>query len=84
MNLRQAITRNITYTIVSVSYISGEHYHYIVYGKTTVTKEMKKILKEIEFDTIPMVSCHTVTEKRAISLENFINNSIVINESEEN
>ena len=54
-----------------------------VYGKTTLAKEMKKILKEMEFETIPMITCHTVTEKRAISLENFINNSIVISESEE-
>ena len=83
MNIRQAITRNVTYTNVSVSY-NGEHYDYIVHGKTTLAKEMKKILKEMEFETIPMITCHTVTEKRAISLENFINNSIVINESEEN
>ena len=82
MNIRQAITRNVTYTNVTVSY-NGEHYDYIVYGKTTLAKEMKKILKEMEFETIPMITCHTVTEKRAISLENFINNSIVINESEE-
>ena len=83
MNIRQAITRNVTYTNVSVSY-NGEHYDYIVHGKTTLAKEMKKILKAMDFETIPMITCQTVTEKRAISLENFINNSIVINEREEN
>ena len=83
MNIRQAITRNVTYTEVTVSY-EGEHYDYIVYGITTAAKEMKKILREKELETIPTITCHTVTEKRAISLENFINNSIVINESEEN
>ena len=83
MNLRQAITRNVTYTEVTVSY-EGEHYDYIVHGKTTAAKEMKKILREKELETIPVIVCHTVTEKRAISLENFINNSILINESEEN
>ena len=83
MNIRQAITRNVTYTEVTVSY-DGEHYDYIVYGITTVAKEMKKILREKELETIPVIVCHTITEKRAISLENFINNSIVINESEEN
>lgn len=83
MNIRQAITRNVTYTNVSVSY-NGEHYDYIVHGKTTLAKEMKKILKAMDFETIPMITCQTVTEKRAISLENFINNSIVISESEEN
>ena len=83
MNIRQAITRNVTYTNVSVSY-NGEHYDYIVHGTTTLAKEMKKILKAMDFETIPLITCQTVTEKRAISLENFINNSIVISESEEN
>ena len=83
MNIRQSITRNVTYTEVTVSY-EGEHYDYIVHGRTTVAKEMKKILREKELETIPVIECNTVTEKRAISLENFINNSIVINESEEN
>ena len=82
MNIRQAITRNVTYTNVTVSY-NGEHYDYIVYGKTTLAKEMKKILKDGKLETIPNIVCETFTEKRAISLENFINNSIVINESEE-
>ena len=82
MNLRQCITRNITYTEVLVSY-DGESTLYYVYGETTPTKELKKILREGTLETIPSIVCNTVTEKRAISLENFINNSIVINESEE-
>ena len=82
MNLRQCITRNITFTEVTVSY-EGESYSYYVYGETNVAKEMKKILREKKLETIPVIECKTVTEKRAISLENFINNSIVINESEE-
>ena len=45
MNLRQCITRNITYTEVTVSY-NGESTSYYVYGETNVAKEMKKILKE--------------------------------------
>ena len=83
MNIRQAITRNVTYTEVTVSY-EGEYYDYIVHGITTAAKEMKKILREKKLETIPVIACHTVTEKRAMTLENFINNSIVINESEEN
>ena len=83
MNIRQCITRNITYTEVTVSY-EGEGYTYVVYGETTPAKEMKKILREKQLEVIPTIVCHTVTEKRVISLENFINNSIVINESEEN
>lgn len=82
MNLRQCITRNLTYTEVLVSH-DGESTLYYVYGETNSAKEMKKILREKKLDTIPVIECITVTEKRAISLENFINNSIVINESEE-
>lgn len=82
MNIRQSITRNVTYTKVTVSF-DDESYDYIVHGRTSDTKEMKKILRKRELDKIPTIVCQTVTEKRAITLENFINNSIVINESEE-
>ena len=82
MNIRQCITRNVTYTEVTVSY-EGESQTYLVYGETTPAKEMKKILREKQLEVIPTIICHTVTEKRAISLENFINNSLVINEGEE-
>ena len=82
MNLRQCITRNITYTEVLVSH-DGESTSYYVYGETTPTKELKKILRDGNLETIPNIVCEVFTEKRAISLENFINNSIVINESEE-
>lgn len=83
MNIRQAITRNITYSEVTVSF-EGESQTYIVYGATTPTKEMKRVLKDYKGEDVPAITVHTVTEKRAISLENFINNSIIINESEEN
>lgn len=83
MKLRQCITRNITYTEVIVSY-NGESTSYYVYGETNPAKELKKILRDGTIETIPSIVCNTLTEKRAISLENFINNSIVINESEEN
>lgn len=83
MNIRQAITRNVTYSEVTVSF-EGESYTYIVYGATTPKKEMKRVLKDYKGDDVPVIVCHTVTEKRAISIENFINNSIIINESEEN
>ena len=83
MNIRQAITRNVTYTEVTVSF-EGESQTYLVYGETTPKKEMKRVLKDYKGDDVPVIVCHTVTEKRAISIENFINNSIIINESEEN
>lgn len=87
MNIRQAITRNITYTKVFVECEKdgeGMQDEYIVYGNTTPTKEMKKLLRETDLKEIPKIVCETITEKRAISIENFINNSIIINESEEN
>lgn len=81
MNIRQAITRNITYSEVTVSF-EGESYTYIVYGATTPKKEMKKVLKDYQGEDVPVITVHTVTEKRAISIENFINNSVLINEGE--
>lgn len=82
MNIRQCITRNVTYTEVTVAY-EGESYQYVVYGETTPAKEMKKILRDKTLNVIPTIECNVITEKRAISLNDFLNNSIVINESEE-
>lgn len=82
MNLRQSIKRKITYSEVIVTY-EGKSYSYLVYGETTPKKEMKKVLKDYKGEEIPRITVITVTEKRAISLENFIKYSIKINEREE-
>jgi len=55
-----------------------------VYGETTPKKEIKKVLKDYKGEEIPKITVTTVTEKRAISLDNFIKDSILINEREEN
>jgi hypothetical protein len=83
MNIRQSITRNITYSNVTVSRVAEEPKIYTVYGETTPTKEMKKYLKSAIDGEIPTITVETVTEKRAISIEDFIKNSILINESED-
>ena len=83
MNLREMIKRKITYSKVIVTY-EGKSYSYLVYGETTLKKEMRKVLKDYKGEEIPIIKVITVTEKRAISLENFIKYSILINESEEN
>lgn len=77
MNLRNAITRTITYTEVEVTNKEGVD-KYVVYGKTTPKKELKKILNNIEGDEIPTITTNTITEKRALSLEDFIKASEVI------
>ena len=77
------IKRKITYSEVTVTF-DGKSYTYIVYGATTPSKEMKKVLKDYKGEEIPRISVTTVTERRAISLENFIKNSILISEGEEN
>lgn len=83
MNLRQAITRTITYSKVSVS-CEGENQEYTVYGGTTLKKEMTRILKTYEGNEMPQIKIETITEQRAISLDDFLENSTIINESEEN
>ena len=84
MNLREMIKRKITYSEVIVIYEGKDTgYSYLVYGETSPSKEMRKILKDNKGEEIPIIKVITVTEKRAISLENFIKYSILINESEE-
>lgn len=83
MNLRKAVTRKITYTIVKVEYEFTKE-EYIVIGETDSVKELKKILnKNKNTSYIPKVECKVVSEKRAMTIQNFIKNSILINESEE-
>lgn len=84
MNLREMIKRKITYSKVTVTYEGGKSYSYLVYGETTLKKEMKKVLKDYKGEEIPRISVTTVTERRAISLEDFIKNSILISEGEDN
>lgn len=82
MKIRECITRNITYSIVNV--INGEEqYHYLVYGKTTEKGELQKLLKLSTNNIIPIVTVKTVTEKRAIDIENFVKHSILIEEGED-
>lgn len=83
MDLRKAITRTITFTEVTTT-LEGETYNYVVQGETTPAKEMKKYLRDNkEVQALPVIVCHTVTEKRAISIEDFISNSIIIEETEQ-
>jgi len=100
LNLREMIKRKITYSEVIVSYEGKSYSYIvygvttpkkemkkvlnIVYGVTTPKKEMKKVLKDYKGEEIPRITVITVTERRAISLENFIKNSILISEGEEN
>lgn len=83
MNIRQAITRTLTYSKVTLS-VEGETQNYLVSGYTTVKTEMMKFLKNYDGEEMPVIEIEHFTEKRAMTLESFISNSIVINESEEN
>lgn len=85
MNLRQCVTRKIKYSKVEVR-TKDDTYNYLVYGITSVSKELKKYLKDgMDIDEIPHIVVQTITEKRAMTLDNFIKYSNIINnESEEN
>lgn len=83
MNIRQAITRTLTYSKVTVS-VEGETSTHLVNGATTVKAEMLKFLKNYDGSEMPTISIEVFTEKRAMSLDDFVSNSIIINESEEN
>lgn len=81
MNARQSITRKITYSIVTVNG-SDTNYDYLVYGETNPVKETKKLLKDENLNYVPQVDVKVISEQRAISIENFITNSQIINEGE--
>ncbi|MEG1009914.1 MAG: hypothetical protein RSF67_08935 [Clostridia bacterium] len=83
MNTRQGITRSITYSMVTVC-CEGESSTHVVYGETTPKKEMKKFFKNYEGDDIPTINVEVITEKRIIGLDEFLEKSTIINESEEN
>lgn len=82
MNLRNAIKRTITYSLVTVI-ANGEMTEYTVKGETTVKKELTKALKELQTDEIPVITVEVKTEERAMSFEDFISYSTVINENTE-
>lgn len=81
INLRKAITRTLTLSTVTVA-TKEDITSYTVIGETTPKKELKKFLKG-DSEEIPTIEVETRTEKRAITLEKFLENSIII-ESEEN
>ena len=82
-NLRKMITRNITYSIVTVKW-NDDFWNdeYFVYGTTSVKSELKKILKNESYpiDETPNITIKQVTEKRAIDIDNFIKHSIKVNQ----
>lgn len=70
------VTRTITYTIVKLIFGEREE-EYIVNGKTTVGKEMKKYLKNNQTN-LPKIEVKEVIEKREMSLQKFIENSEIV------
>lgn len=82
MNLRQCINRKVTYTIVTLQF-KDKVKTYVVYGKTTKQKELLKYLKAATNEEVPVITIKVITERRSMTLENFIQNSILIYESEE-
>ena len=85
MNLRQNVNRKVTYSIVTLRN-KREEKQYIVYGKTTVQQELLKYLRSLKNanEELPVITVKVITERRTMEIDKFIENSILINESEEN
>ena len=82
MNTRKLINRNVTYSIVTVKFKDGFwNDEYYVYGTTSIKSELKKILKNdnCPVDDIPVVTIKQVTEKRSMTIDDFIKYSIKVN-----
>lgn len=73
---RDCIKRKLSYTIVHVN-ADGEHAEYIVKGKTTLAKEIKKVLNLFEeVGSVPSIDLeYHHEEDRYITLEDFLENS---------
>ena len=83
INLRENITRTIKYSIVTIKQDEKVTTHN-VYGATSEKNELIKYFRSNRTNIIPSINVKVVTERRTMSLDNFLNNSILINESEEN
>lgn len=91
-NLRENVTRGVKYSVVIMTHPNGVEDKEIVYGHTTVKKELNKFFKEFPNATImPKIEVEHFEEKRTMTIQDFLNNSIVIDnieliniESEEN
>ena len=82
MKTRNRINRKVHYTIVTIEYDNGDGDIYYVYGQTSPSKEMKKLIKQ-GIESLPQIECEIREERRTMDLTTFIENSFIINEEGE-
>lgn len=75
INLRECINRKVEYSIVFYS-VNEKRCKDIIYGHTTTVKEMKRIIKIHENVPSNLNIIH-MTEQRHMTLEDFINHSLL-------
>lgn len=75
--MEEMIIKKVNYAVIKFI-INGEQCSKVVYGKANVNKAIKEIVEEHNLITSANIEVNIITERRAISLANFLNNSEVI------
>lgn len=73
----EMIIKKVNYAMIKFT-INGEQCTKVVYGKSNVNKAIKDIVEEYNLVTSANIAVNIITERRAISLNDFLNNSQVI------
>ena len=80
--MEDMIIKKINYAVLRINENGVERIH-TVYGKSNISKTIKEMVDKYNLVSSANIEVKVITERRAISLEKFLQNSILINESEE-
>ena len=73
------IIKKVNYAIIQFT-VEGERKLFTVYGKSKITNFIKDIVEEYGLISFADIDIKMITERRSISLENFLKYSIVLEE----
>ena len=71
------IIKKINYALLRIHDNGVERIH-TVYGKSNINQKIKELVDKYNLQNSANIEVQVITERRAISLENFLQNSIVI------
>ena len=71
------IIKKINYALLRINDNGVERIH-IVYGKSNINQKIKELVDKYNLQNSANIEVKVITERRAISLEKFLQNSIVI------
>ena len=75
--MEDMIIKKINYAVLRINENGVERIH-TVYGKSNISKTIKEMVDKYNLVSSANIEVKVITERRAISLEKFLQNSIVI------